>query len=534
MTVAIAPDTTPSSESPPKMRLGIPKEIAPGERRVAATPETAKKLQKLGFDVWVETGAGAAASFPDAAYEAAGCHLVQDVVELWSQSDIVLKVQAPLWHSGINQDETDLLSPGSKLVSFIWPAQNPELLEKLAQKGATAIAMDAVPRITRAQKLDALSSMANLGGYRAVIEAANQFGRGFTGQITAAGKIPPCKVLVIGAGVAGLAAIGTARGLGAIVRAFDTRPVVKEQVQSLGAEFLELHFEEEDGEGGGGYAKTMSPAFIAAEMALFAHQAKEVDVIITTALIPGKPAPRLVTREMVEAMKPGSVIVDMAAEQGGNCELTRPHEIYDHNGVKIVGLTDLVSRMANQASQLYGTNLYHLLHELGGAADHHLDLEDDVVRQATVVLEGEVIWPAPPLERPAPPQPPTAAPTPTVAAEKKAGVIQQLIWPMLIGAALFGIGALAPESFISHFTVFVLAIFLGWKVIWDVTPALHTPLMSVTNAISGIIIIGGMLQISGPLTSAVTILGAIAIFVSTLNIAGGFFVTQRMLNMFRK
>ena len=537
MTVAIAPDSTSSQEIRPSMRIGIPKEIAQGERRVAATPDTARKLQKLGFEVWIETDAGAAASFPDEAYQAAGCQVTHDVVELWNQSDIVLKVQAPLWHPGINQDETDLLRPGGKIVSFLWPAQNPDLLEKLSQKGATAIAMDAVPRITRAQKLDALSSMANLAGYRAVIEAANQFGRGFTGQITAAGKIPPCKVLVIGAGVAGLAAIGTARGLGAVVRAFDTRPVVKEQVQSMGAEFLELHFEEDGEEGTGGYAKVMSPAFIAAEMALFAQQATEVDVIITTALIPGKSAPRLVTQEMVEAMKPGSVVVDMAAEQGGNCELTRPHEIYDHNGVKIVGLTDLVSRMANQASQLYGTNLYHLLNELGGAENHHFDLEDDVVRQATVVLEGEVIWPAPPLEKPATPQPTTAT-TPELAStksdEKSASPLMSLLWPVLIGAALVGIGAFAPESFISHFTVFVLAIFLGWKGIWDVTPALHTPLMSVTNAISGIIIIGGMLQISGPLTSTVTILGAIAIFVSTLNISGGFFVTQRMLNMFRK
>ena len=537
MTVAIAPDSASELDAQPSMRIGIPKEIAQGERRVAATPETAQKLQKLGFEVWVEADAGAAASFPDAAYKAAGCQVMHDVVELWNQSDIVLKVRAPLWHPGINQNETDLLRPGGKLVSFMWPAQNPELLEKLSQKGATAIAMDAVPRLTRAQKLDALSSMANLAGYRAVIEAANQFGRGFTGQITAAGKIPPCKVLVIGAGVAGLAAIGTARGLGAIVRAFDTRPSVKEQVQSLGAEFLELHFADEDGESAGGYAKVMSPAFIAAEMALFAQQATEVDIIITTALIPGKTAPRLVTQEMVEAMRPGSVVVDMAAEQGGNCELPRPHEIYDHDGVKIVGLTDLVSRMANQASQLYGTNLYHLLNELGGAENYHLDLENDVLRQATVVLEGDVIWPAPPLEKPPTPQPTspqTATPVPTVTGNKPPSLWMQLLWPGLIGMALFGIGAFAPESFISHFTVFVMAIFLGWKVIWDVTPALHTPLMSVTNAISGIIIIGGMLQISGPLTSTVTVLGAIAIFVSTLNISGGFFVTQRMLNMFHK
>lgn len=535
MTAAIAPDTTASPESSSSMRLGIPKEIADGERRVATTPDTAKKLQKLGFEIWVEAGAGESASFPDSAYEAVGCHVTDDVAALWAESDIVLKVRSPQWHPVLNQDETDLLKPGSKLISFIWPAQNPELLEKLAQKNATVIAMDSVPRITRAQKLDALSSMANLAGYRAVIEAAHQFGRGFTGQITAAGKIPPCKVLVIGAGVAGLAAIGAARGLGAIVRAFDTRPVVKEQVQSLGAEFLELHFEE-DSEGGGGYAKVMSPAFIAAEMALFAEQAKEVDIIITTALIPGKPAPRLVTQEMVEAMKPGSVVVDMAAEQGGNCEVTRPNEIYTYDGVKIVGLTDLASRMANQASQLYGTNLFHLLNDLGGAENHQIDMEDVVVRQATVILEGEVTWPAPPLERPAPPKPATSQASEENAATEvtQSNPITQLIWPLLIGSALVGVGVAAPESFISHFTVFVLAIFLGWKVIWDVTPALHTPLMSVTNAISGIIIIGGMLQVSGPLASSVTVLGAIAIFVSTLNISGGFFVTQRMLNMFHK
>ncbi|MEM9003167.1 MAG: Re/Si-specific NAD(P)(+) transhydrogenase subunit alpha [Cyanobacteria bacterium P01_F01_bin.86] len=537
MTVAIAPDENLSPESPSAMRLGIPKEVAGRENRVAATPDTTKKLQKLGFEVWVEAGAGVAASFPDQAYQAVGCKIIEDTAALWSESDIILKVRSPEWHPVLNCDEADLLREGGTLISFIWPAQNSELLERLAQKGATVLAMDSVPRITRAQKLDALSSMANLAGYRAVIEAANQFGRGFTGQITAAGKIPPCKVLVIGAGVAGLAAIGTARGLGAIVRAFDTRPVVKEQVQSMGAEFLELHFEEE-AEGTGGYAKVMSPAFIAAEMALFAQQAKEVDIIITTALIPGKAAPRLVTQEMVEAMKPGSVVVDMAAEQGGNCELTRSGEVYNHNGVRIVGFTDLASRMANQASQLYGTNLFHLLSDLGGAENHRLDMEDDVIRQTTVVLAGEIVWPAPPLAKPAQPKATavsTAAhKTEELQADSSPNPIKQLIWPILIGAALVGIGVGAPESFLSHFTVFVLAIFLGWKVIWDVAPALHTPLMSVTNAISGIVIIGGMLQISGDLMSATTILGAIAIFVGTLNIAGGFFVTQRMLNMFHK
>ena len=537
MTVAISSDTNPVSESSSAMRLGVPKEVAVGERRVAATPDTAKKLQKLGFEVWVEAGAGLAASFPDAAYQAVGCHIIDDPASLWAESDIVLKVQSPQFHPNLHQDETELLRHGGTLISFIWPAQNQALLERLAQKNVTALAMDAVPRITRAQKLDALSSMANLAGYRAVIEAANQFGRGFTGQITAAGKIPPCKVLVIGAGVAGLAAIGAARGLGAIVRAFDTRPVVKEQVQSMGAEFLELNFAEE-GEGTGGYAKVMSPAFIAAEMALFAEQAKEVDVIITTALVPGKTAPHLVTQEMVKVMKPGSVIVDLAAEQGGNCELTRPGEIYDYNGVKIIGFTDLASRMANQASQLYGNNLVHLLSDLGGAEHYTLDMDDDVIRQTTVVMAGEVVWPAPPLQSltQATP-PPTSADTGSVQEAlkpAKASLVKQLVWPILIGIALIGIGVGAPESFLSHFTVFVLAIFLGWKVIWDVTPALHTPLMSVTNAISGIIIIGGMLQISGELMSATTILGAIAIFVGTLNIAGGFFVSQRMLNMFHK
>ena len=537
MTVAIAPDTNASPESPSVLRLGIPKEVARDEYRVAATPDTAKKLQKLGFEVWIETGAGTAASFPDQAYQSVGCHIVEDTTTLWSESDIILKVRSPQLHPALNRDETELLRPGGTLISFIWPAQNAALLERLAQKGATVLAMDSVPRITRAQKLDALSSMANLAGYRAVIEAANQFGRGFTGQITAAGKIPPCKVLVIGAGVAGLAAIGTARGLGAVVRAFDTRPAVKEQVQSMGAEFLELHFEE-DGEGSGGYAKVMSPAFIAAEMALFAEQAKEVDIIITTALIPGKAAPRLVTQEMVEAMKPGSVIVDMAAEQGGNCELTRPGEVYNHDGVKIIGFTDLPSRMANQASQLYGNNLVHLLKDLGGASNHTIDMEDDVIRRTTVVLAGEVVWPAPPLAQPTQPQPTPTATKPSTPQDAqqptKPTLFKQLIWPVLIGAALVGIGVGAPESFLTHFTVFVLAIFLGWKVIWDVAPALHTPLMSVTNAISGIVIIGGMLQISGELMSATTILGAIAIFVGTLNIAGGFFVTQRMLNMFHK
>ncbi|MEO1350505.1 MAG: Re/Si-specific NAD(P)(+) transhydrogenase subunit alpha [Cyanobacteria bacterium J06635_15] len=543
MTIAVEPTpnqaVSPEQESSPAKKIGIPKEIADLEARVAATPDTIKKLQKLGFEVLVEQGAGEKASFSDAAYEQSGCQMIASCADLWQQADIVLKVRAPGHHPELNCHEADLMRQGGTLISFIWPAQNPDLLNHLAAREATVLAMDAVPRVTRAQKMDALSSMANIAGYRAVIEAANNFGRFFTGQITAAGKVPPCKVLVIGAGVAGLAAIGAARSLGAIVRAFDTRPVVKEQVQSMGAEFLELNFEE-DGTGQGGYAKVMSPAFIAAEMALFAEQAKDVDIIITTALIPGKRAPLLVKREMVESMKPGSVVVDMAAEQGGNCEVTRPGEVYQYEGVTIIGLTDLNSRMASQSSQLYGTNLYHLLSDLGGSENYHVDMEDVVVRGALVSHAGAVTWPPPQVAQPKPSPSPA---TPEVKAEGAGAEKQKSssglnLKPLLVtglgGLALVGIGVGAPSSFLSHFTVFVLACFIGWQVIWNVKPALHTPLMSVTNAISGIIIIGGMLQISGELTGATTVLGAIAIFVGTLNIAGGFSVTQRMLNMFHK
>ncbi len=520
------------------MKVGIVKEIFEGERRVAATPDTAKKLQKLGFSVVIEAGAGEAASFPDQSYRDAGCEVVSNAADVWAQSDIVIKVRPPAYHPSTGQEEAQMLREGGMLISFLYPTQNAALLEMLAARKANVIAMDAVPRISRAQKLDALSSMANIAGYRAVIEAAQHFGRFFTGQITAAGKVPPAKVMVIGAGVAGLAAIGAARGLGAIVRAFDTRPAVKEQVQSMGAEFLELDYEE-DGEGEGGYAKEMSPAFIEAEMALFLQQAKEVDIIITTALIPGKRAPVLIKKEHVEAMRPGSVIVDLAAEQGGNCELTKPGEIIKHNGVTIIGLTDLPSRLASQASQLYGTNIVHLLDDLGGAEKFHLDLEDEVVRGALVIHEGEIIWP--------PPKKPAPTPTPAADKPKPAPVVatathghggskkkRSPVWLVLAGLALLGIGMGAPPSFLGHLTVFVLAIFVGWQVIWNVTPALHTPLMSVTNAISGIILIGGILQISGPPGSATVILGAIAILVATINIAGGFLVTQRMLQMFRK
>lgn len=541
MTVAIEKDVEASEHRPAeaktRRRIGIPKEIYPHECRTAATPDTAKALQKLGFEVFVESGAGTAANFLDEAYQQAGCQIINDPTTLWGSVDIVLKVRPPETHPTLGQHEADLLPEGGTLICFVYPAQNPELLQRLSARKATVLAMDAVPRISRAQKMDALSSMANIAGYRAVIEAANQFGRFFTGQITAAGKMPPAKVLVIGAGVAGLAAIGAARSLGAIVRAFDTRPVVKEQVNSLGAEFLELDFGE-DGTGEGGYAKVMSDEFIQAEMALFAAQAKEVDIIITTALIPGKKAPVLITQEMVESMKDGSVIVDMAAEQGGNCAVTRPGEIYQYQGVTIIGLTDLPSRMANQASQLYGKNLCHLLSDMGGGIDYKVDLEDEVVRGALVLHHGEVTYPPP--KPPAPPQPtqsanPQATITQPVKAQSAKGNKNAgLLWMILAGLALVGVGVNAPPSFLSHFTVFVLACFVGWQVIWNVTPALHTPLMSVTNAISGIIIIGGMLQISGAPTSPTTILGAIAILIGTINISGGFWVTQRMLRMFQK
>ncbi|MBR8826805.1 MAG: Re/Si-specific NAD(P)(+) transhydrogenase subunit alpha [Gomphosphaeria aponina SAG 52.96 = DSM 107014] len=528
MTIAIAKEMEVAEKSVTEqtLKIGVPTEIYPHECRVAATPDTVKKLQKLGFAVIMQAGAGEAANFPDDAYQQADCTIVPDAASLWAQADIVLKVRAP------QPEEIDFIHEGQTLISFFWPAQNQELLEQLAARKATVLAMDSIPRISRAQKMDALSSMANIAGYRAVIEAANHFDRFFTGQITAAGKVPPAKVMVIGAGVAGLAAIGTARGLGAIVRAFDTRLVVKEQVESLGAHFLELHFEE-DGSGEGGYAKTMSKEFIDAEMALFAQQAQEVDIIITTALIPGKPAPVLITEEMVNSMKEGSVIVDMAAEQGGNCAVTKPGEVYTYNGVTVIGYTDLPSRMASQSSQLYGTNLWHLLKDMGGNQDYKVNFADEVVRGALVLHEGEITWPAPKISNPSPQ--PQAQPQSAQAKEvKKSNRLGSLIWLLVTGVGLTVVGLGAPASFLSHLTVFVLACFVGWQLIWNVAPALHTPLMSVTNAISGIVIIGGMLQLSGNALSPTTILGAGAIMVASINIVGGFMVTQKMLNKFRK
>lgn len=518
------------------MHICVPKEVFTGECRVALTPETAAHIQKLGHTISVEAGAGEAANYSDQSYRDAGVTVTDDTRALWSGADVVMKVRAPGAHPQLG-DEVELLKSSGILISFIWPAQNEALLKQLAEKKVTALAVDSVPRISRAQKLDALSSMANIGGYRAVVEAANQFGRFFTGQVTAAGKVPPAKVLVIGAGVAGLAAIGAARGMGAIVRAFDTRPEVKEQVESMGADFLELEFEE-DASGEGGYAKTMSKEFIEAEMALFAEQAKEVDIIITTALIPGRPAPELILTEMVESMKPGSVIVDLAAEQGGNCKLTRANEVIKHGGVTLIGYTDLPSRMAAQSSQLYGTNLRHLLTDLTPDKDGviNVNMDDEVIRGTTVVNGGEVTWPPPAPKLSAAPKP-AAAPPVVQQAPAELTTFQKLRGTIITAAvailAIFAVGSVAPPAFMSHFTVFALACFVGYQVIWNVTPSLHTPLMSVTNAISGIIVVGALLQISSP-SGLVVFLAAVAVLVASINIFGGFLVTQRMLKMFRK
>ena len=520
------------------MKIGIPKEVHQGEQRVAATPETAERIQKLGFSVAIEAGAGTAANYSDDAFREAGVEVVDDVKALWAQSDIVLKVRAPEPHPGLGAHECELLREGGNLISFIWPAQNEDLMSKLKARKATVLAMDSVPRISRAQKLDALSSMANIAGYRAVVEASNQFGRFFTGQVTAAGKVPPAKIMLIGAGVAGLAAIGAASSMGAIVRAFDTRPEVKEQVESMGAEFLMLDFEEEeDGSPGTGYAKTMSKEFIEAEMKLFAEQAMDVDIIITTALIPGKPAPELITSGMVETMKDGSVIVDLAAEQGGNCALTEPGKVVTKHGVTLIGYTDLPSRLATQSSQLYGTNLRHLLTDLTPEKDGQIvvNMEDDVIRGTTVIKEGEITWPPPPIKvsaAPAKPAPAVAAPPIKLEEEKKSnlsGPIGLAIGGVLIAA----VGQVAPPEFLAHFTVFVLACFIGYMVVWNVTPALHTPLMSVTNAISGIIVVGAVLQVSSS-SGLVVFLAFIATLIATINITGGFLVTQRMLKMFQR
>jgi NAD(P) transhydrogenase subunit alpha len=522
--------------------IAVPREVFPGEKRVATVPEVVEKLVRLGFSVLVESGAGSAADFDDASYIAAGATIVADSQALWARANVVFKVRAP------DAEEVSRMRPGTMLVSFLWPAQNPELMQRLAARGVTVLAMDSVPRMSRAQKMDALSSMANIAGYRAIIEAAHHFGRFFTGQITAAGKVPPAKVFVIGAGVAGLAAIGAASGLGAIVRANDTRPEVAEQVKSMGADFVGIDYEEE-GAGTGGYAKTMSEGFLAAQRATFARQAKDVDIIVTTALIPGKPAPRLITAEMVQTMKPGSVIVDLAAEQGGNCELTVPGEVVVRHGVTIIGYTDMASRLARQASTLYATNLLRLAEELCKGRDGvlNVDMDDDVIRGATVIKDGRITWPAPPPKLSAAPA--GAAPAKAVAPAAKAhghgarGLLGTGTAGLLFGAAalvFWAIGTYAPAAFLGHFTVFVLACFIGYMVVWNVTPSLHTPLMSVTNAVSSIVVIGALVQVAPPLTHGVRLhdwirwLAAGGIVLTSINMFGGFAVTRRMLAMFRK
>ena len=530
------------------LTIGIPREVFAGEKRVATVPEVVEKLIKLGFAVRVETSAGADANFSDEAYQAAGATIAASAADLWAGSDLVFKVRAP------TAGEIAQIKPGTTLISFIWPAQNPELMQQLAARRITVLAMDALPRtLSRAQKMDSLTSMASISGYRAVIEAANAFGRFFNGQVTAAGKIPPSKVFLASAGVAGLAAIGTAANLGAIVRANDTRAEVADQVVSLGGEFVKVDYEEE-GSGGGGYAKVMSEGFQQAQREMYAKQAREVDIIITTALIPGKPAPRLITAGMVQSMKPGSVIVDMAGEQGGNCELTVPGEAVVRHGVTIIGYTDLVSRLAKQSSTLYATNLFRLTEELCKTKDGviNVNMDDDAIRGLTVIKEGAVTWPAPPLKLPAPP--PQKAATAVAATPRSHGPgagepmsAKSLATVFGVGAVLFLlVGLYAPASFLSHFTVFVLACFIGYMVVWNVTPSLHTPLMSVTNAISSIIAIGALVQVAPPLMSTgaggvadrpnVLILGlaVFALALTAVNMFGGFAVTRRMLAMFRK
>jgi len=533
--------------------IGVPAEVTAGEKRVATVPEVVEKLLKLGFAVKVQSGAGAAAHCDDDSYRAAGATVVDTAAALWSGSDVVFKVRPP------TLEEVGLMKTGGTLVSFIWPAQNPELMKALAAKQATVLAIDSLPRqLSRAQKMDALTSMAGVSGYRAVIEAANAFGRFFNGQMTAAGKIPPARVFVAGAGVAGLAAIGTAVSLGAVVRANDTRSEVADQVVSMGGEFVKVEYEEE-GAGAGGYARVMSEGFQQAQREMYAKQAREADVIITTALIPGKPAPRLITAEMVRSMKPGSVIVDMAAEQGGNCELTEPGQAVVRHGVTIIGYTDLSSRLARQSSTLFATNLFRVAEELCKKKDGLFDvnMDDEAIRGLTVIKDGAITWPPPPPKLPAataaPPKPAAAAVKPAAKSASAHGHGAPGAPPSAgRTAVMFGVAALvfyvigsgAPPAFLGHFTVFVLACFVGYMVVWNVTAALHTPLMSVTNAISSIIVIGALVQVAPPLEGSAGLmsrptgwilgLSVASIVMVTINMFGGFAVTRRMLDMFRK
>ncbi|MFY0621381.1 MAG: Re/Si-specific NAD(P)(+) transhydrogenase subunit alpha [Pelagimonas sp.] len=522
------------------MKIGTPKELEAGENRVAMTPDSARQLQKLGYDCAIETGAGQAAGFADADYADAGVTVVDSADALWSESDIIAKVRIPL------NDELERLTPEKTLITFFNPGGNDEGLELAKAKGANVIAMEMVPRISRAQKMDALSSMANIAGYRAVIEAGNNFGRFFTGQVTAAGKVPPAKVLVVGAGVAGLAAIGTSTSLGAITYAFDVRPEVAEQVESMGAEFVYLDFEEDqqDGAATGGYAAVSSPEFREAQLAKFRELAPEIDIVITTALIPNREAPKLWLADMIAAMKPGSVIVDLAAEKGGNAEGTVMDEkVVTDNGVTIIGYTDFPSRMAAQSSTLYATNIRHMMTDLTPEKDGQVnhDMEDDVIRGATVAYQGEITFPPPPPKVKAIAAKPKEVVPELTPEEKRAQEVaafkaqtKQQVTLLAVGAAvILGVGLIAPASFMQHFIVFVLSVFVGFQVIWNVSHSLHTPLMAVTNAISSIIILGALMQI-GSGGALVVILAAISVFFAGINIFGGFLVTRRMLAMFQK
>jgi len=523
------------------LKIGTPKEVMEGEARVAMTPESALQLQKLGYECAIEAGAGKAAGFADAAYKEAGVEVIKSAAALYKAADVVAKVRPP------TDTEAKRLRKGQLLISFFWPAQNEAQMQQLAEKGTSVIAMDMVPRISRAQKMDALSSMANIAGYRAVIEAGNNFGRFFTGQVTAAGKVPPAKVLIVGAGVAGLAAIGTSTSLGAITYAFDVRPEVAEQVESMGAEFVYLDFDEEtqDGAATGGYAAPSSPEFREAQLAKFRELAPEIDIVITTALIPNREAPELWTEDMVKSMKRGSVIVDLAAEKGGNCKLTvMDDKIVTDNGVTIIGYTDFPSRMATQSSTLYATNVRHMMSDLTPEKDGQVvhDMEDDVIRGATVAHDGDVTFPPPPPKVAAiAAQPKKEAPRELTREEKQAQEMaafkqqtKNQVTLLAVGAVLLlGVGLVAPASFMQHFIVFVLAVFVGFQVIWGVSHSLHTPLMAVTNAISSIIILGALMQI-GSGSFLVILLAALSVFMAGINIFGGFLVTRRMLAMFQK
>jgi H+-translocating NAD(P) transhydrogenase subunit alpha len=522
------------------VKIGTPKETFDGEARVAMTPDSALQIQKLGHSCVIETGAGALAGFTDAAYEAAGVKVVKTATALYKDADVIAKVRGP------SDAEAKKLRDGQTLISFIWPAQNEKLLDAAKAQGSTLIAMDMVPRISRAQKMDALSSMANIAGYRAVMEAGNNFGRFFTGQVTAAGKVPPAKVLVIGAGVAGLAAIGTATSLGAMVYAFDVRPEVAEQIESMGAQFVYLEFEAtQDGAATGGYAAPSSPEFREKQLAKFRELAPDMDIVITTALIPGRPAPKLWLADMVAAMKPGSVVVDLAAERGGNCDLTVPDQkVVSDNGVTVVGYTDFPSRMAAQASTLYSNNIRHMLTDLTPKKDGVIvqNMEDDVIRGATVTHAGAVTFPPPPPKiaaiAVAKPKEKAKELTPEERRAQEAAAFKaqtrSQVTLLAVGTALMLlVGAYAPSSFMSHFIVFALACFVGFSVIWNVSHSLHTPLMAITNAISGIIVLGALLQI-GSSNWLVVILAAISVLIASINIVGGFLVTRRMLAMFQK